>query len=119
MQLIVGAVLTVVISGLLVVLGVEALRWFLVDFSRLYADLSLTDACLIILITLQVGTLLHLLVSQWRAAPKAAAHPAPQRALYPRPAATGSGPRTQQGTRGRSTSGSPRSGQRRQPPHPL
>ena len=52
-------VLAVIVGLILVVPGVEILRWFVVDFIHLYDELSLTDGCLVILIVLQAAILIH------------------------------------------------------------
>lgn len=52
--------LALVTALVLVVPGVELLRWFVVDCLHLYDELSLTDGCLVILVVLQVAILVHL-----------------------------------------------------------
>ncbi len=56
--------LALVAALVLVVPGVEFLRWFVVDCLHLYDELSLTDGCLVILVVLQVAILVHL--AAWR-----------------------------------------------------
>jgi len=71
------------------VLGVEVVRFTFENWLKLYPELSLTDACLILLIVLQTATLVHLIRWQRQTGEEVAGVP---RAARPRPASTGTRP---------------------------
>ena len=77
-------IVAVFVAFLLVVPGIEFLRWLVVDLWKLYDQLSLTDGCLIILVVLQAATLVHLIA--WRQADREAAASRVSEATTRRPA---------------------------------
>ena len=102
-------IVAVFVAFLLVVPGIEFLRWLVVDLWKLYDELSLTDGCLIILVVLQAATLIHLIA--WRQADRevAASRESPAATRRPATALTGRSSRSRRSSHVRRDSLTPTS----------
>ncbi|MCX7599471.1 MAG: hypothetical protein N2512_11500 [Armatimonadetes bacterium] len=79
-------------AGLFVVIfGVEVVRFLFENLMGLYSDLSLTDACLILLVIIQTTMLVRMVL--WQRQPEEEGVPSRRRPkLSPRPASAGQRP---------------------------
>lgn len=95
-----------IVAGLVTaVLGVEVVRFVFENWLQLYPNLSLTDACLILLIILQTATLVHLILWQRQAAADREAEQRTVRSPRTRQATTGARPPTARRRRPAETDG--------------
>ncbi|MBC7288341.1 MAG: hypothetical protein H5T86_09915 [Armatimonadetes bacterium] len=114
--------LTAILAAVLLIPGVEILRFVLVDWTGLYDKLTLADACLVYIVILQTAILVQLVLwhreLQWERMAERPPHTYPRRSAAPeRAAAAGRGTRGERGGRPPASSSSGNHSMRGQSPH--